>query len=101
MGCCGGGGCSVRSWASGFAYHTVTAGGKLMKARSVLMAGVVGVALLVAGACIGAEKAPVKPAAQKAAPHVRSVDFVMIFAAGLVFGVSFMGLIQAWKARGA
>ena len=40
-------------------------------------------------------------AAQKAAPHVRSVDFVMIFAAGLVFGVSFMGLIQAWKARRA
>ena len=40
-------------------------------------------------------------AAQKAAPHVRSVDFVMIFAAGLVFGVSLMGLIQAWKARSA
>lgn len=40
-------------------------------------------------------------AAQKAAPRVRSVDFVLIFAAGLVFGVSLMGLIQAWKARNA
>ena len=40
-------------------------------------------------------------AAQKAAPRVRSVDFVLIFAAGLVFGVSLMGLIQAWKARRA
>ena len=38
-------------------------------------------------------------AAQRAAPHVRSVDFVLIFAAGMVFGVSLMGLIQAWKAR--
>ena len=40
-------------------------------------------------------------AAQKAAPRVRSVDFVLIFAAGLVFGVSLMGLIEAWKARRA
>jgi hypothetical protein len=39
-------------------------------------------------------------AAQRAAPRVRSVDFVLIFAAGVVFGVSLMGLIQAWKARG-
>lgn len=38
-------------------------------------------------------------AAQRAAPHVRSVDFVLIFAAGMVFGVSLMSLIQAWKAR--
>ena len=38
-------------------------------------------------------------AAQKAAPRVRSVDFVLIFAAGVVFGVSLMGMIQAWKAR--
>jgi hypothetical protein len=40
-------------------------------------------------------------AAQRAAPRVRSVDFVLIFAAGVVFGVSLMGLIQAWKARGS
>jgi hypothetical protein len=40
-------------------------------------------------------------AAQRAAPHVRSVDFVLIFAAGVVFGVSLMGLIRAWKARGS
>ena len=31
----------------------------------------------------------------------RSVDFVRIFAAGMVFGVSLMGLIQVWKARGS
>ena len=37
-------------------------------------------------------------AAQRALPHVRAVDFVLIFAAGVVFGVSLMGLIQAWKA---
>ena len=34
-------------------------------------------------------------AAQRALPHVRAVDFVLIFAAGVVFGVSLMGLIQA------
>jgi hypothetical protein len=37
-------------------------------------------------------------AAQRAVPHVRAVDFVLIFAAGVVFGVSLMGLIRAWKA---
>ena len=39
-------------------------------------------------------------AAQKAAPRVRSVDFLLIFAAGVIFGVSLMGLVKAWKARG-
>ena len=39
--------------------------------------------------------------AQRAAPHVRTVDFLLLFASGAIFGVSLMGLIQAWKARGA
>jgi len=33
-------------------------------------------------------------AAQKAAPHVRTVDFILLFASGVLFGVSLMGLIQ-------
>ena len=33
-------------------------------------------------------------AAQRAAPHVRTVDFVLLFASGVVFGVSLMGLIR-------
>jgi hypothetical protein len=37
-------------------------------------------------------------AAQRAAPHVRTVDFLLLFASGAVFGVSLMGLIQVWKA---
>jgi hypothetical protein len=37
-------------------------------------------------------------AARQAAPHVRAVDFLLLFASGVVFGVSLMGLIQAWKA---
>jgi hypothetical protein len=36
--------------------------------------------------------------AQHVAPHVRAVDFLTLFASGVVFGVSFMGLIQVWKA---
>jgi hypothetical protein len=38
-------------------------------------------------------------AAQRAAPHVRTVDFVLLFAGGVVFGVSLMGLIQMLRAR--
>jgi len=40
-------------------------------------------------------------AAQRAAPHVRAVDFVLLFASGVIFGVSLMGLIQVWRARGS
>ena len=36
--------------------------------------------------------------AQKAAPHVRTVDFILLFASGVVFGVSLMGLIQFIRA---
>ena len=39
--------------------------------------------------------------AQRAAPHVRTVDFLLLFASGVIFGLGLMGLIQAWKARGA
>jgi hypothetical protein len=35
--------------------------------------------------------------AQHAAPHVRAVDFLTLFASGVVFGVSLMGIIQVWK----
>ena len=38
-------------------------------------------------------------AAQRAAPHVRTVDFLLLFASGVVFGVSLMGLIQALRPR--
>jgi hypothetical protein len=38
-------------------------------------------------------------AAQRAAPHVRTVDFLLLFASGVVFGVSLMGLIQTLRAR--
>ena len=37
--------------------------------------------------------------AQRAAPHVRMVDFLLLFASGVVFGVSLMGIIQALRAR--
>jgi hypothetical protein len=37
--------------------------------------------------------------AQRAAPHVRAVDFLMLFASGVLFGVSLMGLIQVLKTR--
>jgi hypothetical protein len=36
--------------------------------------------------------------AQRAAPHVRMVDFLLLFASGVVFGVSLMGIIQALRA---
>ena len=39
--------------------------------------------------------------AQHAAPHVRAVDFLTLFASGVAFGVSLMGLIQVWKAGSA
>ena len=39
--------------------------------------------------------------AQRAAPHVRAVDFVLLFASGVIFGISLMGLIQVWRARGS
>jgi hypothetical protein len=39
--------------------------------------------------------------AQRAAPRVRAVDFLLIFASGVIFGVSLMGLIQMWKGRGS
>ena len=38
-------------------------------------------------------------AAQRAAPHVRTVDFVLLFAGGIAFGVSLMGLIQLLRQR--
>jgi hypothetical protein len=38
-------------------------------------------------------------AAQRAAPHVRTVDFVLLFAGGIAFGVSLMGLIQLLQAH--
>jgi hypothetical protein len=38
-------------------------------------------------------------AAQRAAPHVRTVDFLLLFAGGVAFGVSLMGLIQLVRAR--
>ena len=37
-------------------------------------------------------------AAQRAVPHVRTVDFLLLFASGVIFGVSLMGLIQALRA---
>jgi hypothetical protein len=37
--------------------------------------------------------------AQRAAPHVRTVDFLLLFASGAIFGVSLMGLIQAWRSK--
>jgi hypothetical protein len=38
-------------------------------------------------------------AAQRAAAHVRTVDFLLLFASGVVFGVTLMGLIQLLRAR--
>jgi hypothetical protein len=32
--------------------------------------------------------------AQRAAPHVRTVDFLLLFASGVLFGVSLMALVQ-------
>ncbi|HEY8259274.1 MAG TPA: hypothetical protein VIG08_16575 [Gemmatimonadales bacterium] len=38
-------------------------------------------------------------AAQRAAPHVRTVDFLLLFFGGIAVGVSLMGLIQLLRAR--
>jgi hypothetical protein len=38
-------------------------------------------------------------AAQRAAPHVRMVDFLLLFAGGVAFGIGLMGLIQMLRAR--
>ena len=35
--------------------------------------------------------------AQRAAPQVRLVDFLLLFASGVIFGVSLMGLIQSLR----
>lgn len=37
--------------------------------------------------------------AQRAAPHVRTVDFLLLFASGVIFGVSLMGVIQVLRPR--
>jgi hypothetical protein len=37
-------------------------------------------------------------AAQRAAPHVRAVDFLLLFASGAVFGVGLVGLIRMLRA---
>ena len=36
--------------------------------------------------------------AQRVVPHIRTVDFLALFASGVIFGVSLMGLIQAVRA---
>ena len=38
-------------------------------------------------------------AAQRAASHVRTVDFLLLFAGGMAFGVGLLGLVQLLKAR--
>jgi hypothetical protein len=38
-------------------------------------------------------------AAQRAASHVRTVDFLLLFAGGVAFGVGLMGLILLLRAR--
>jgi hypothetical protein len=38
--------------------------------------------------------------ARRAAPNVRAVDFLLVFASGVLFGVTLMGLIQMWKRQG-
>jgi hypothetical protein len=38
--------------------------------------------------------------AQRAAANVRLVDFLLLFASGVVFGVSLMGLIQFLRVPG-
>jgi hypothetical protein len=37
--------------------------------------------------------------APRATPNVRTVDFLVLFASGVIFGVSLMGLIGVWKAQ--
>lgn len=38
-------------------------------------------------------------AAQRAAPQVRTVDLLLLFAGGIAFGVGLIGLIQLLRAR--
>jgi len=38
-------------------------------------------------------------AGRQVVPHVRAVDFLLIFAAGALFGVTLVGVIQALRAR--
>ena len=38
--------------------------------------------------------------AQRAAPHVRAVDFLTVFGSGVLFGVSLLRLIQIFRAGG-
>lgn len=38
--------------------------------------------------------------ARRATPNVRAVDFLLLFASGVIFGVTLMGLIQMWKRQG-
>ena len=40
-------------------------------------------------------------AARQVAPHLRAVDFVAVFAAGILFGVSLASLIRALRGGGA
>ncbi|MFN8177802.1 MAG: hypothetical protein U0167_07740 [bacterium] len=37
-------------------------------------------------------------AARHAVPHVRSVDFLLVFAAGAVFGLTLMGVLRSLRA---
>jgi len=39
-------------------------------------------------------------AARRLVPHIRPVDFLLVFAAGAVFGVTLLGIIQALRAPG-
>ena len=38
-------------------------------------------------------------AAQRAAEHVRTVDFLLLFAGGAAFGTGLAGLVRAYRAR--
>ena len=39
-------------------------------------------------------------AARRLVPHIQPVDFLLVFAAGAVFGVTLLGIIQALRAPG-
>ncbi len=39
-------------------------------------------------------------AAQRAIEHVRTVDFLLLFASGMAFGIGLMGVVQALRGRG-
>jgi hypothetical protein len=38
--------------------------------------------------------------AQRAAPHVRAVDFLLVFGSGVLFGISLLRLLQMLRAGG-